>query len=154
MNPWSQMRYVKASPCMPWLSWAKVTAIAISTPQVVSTSSKCSARAARRAFRVREGECTTASCAGSWGEAHEVLGERTLPSSARFATPTKKRAPPVQGLAELVFCGDRRSGRQIPQLVAVLLSKLAQGPIPQLSDALAGDPHHLADFLERPRLAV
>src|SRR5215210_3055413 len=36
----------------------------------------------------------------------------------------------------------------------MLLTQLPKSTIPKLPDALAGDAHHAADLLERPRLAV
>jgi hypothetical protein len=47
------------------------------------------------------------------------------------------------------------SGNQVPQsLSGFALAQAKQSAIPELSDPLAGNPHHAADFLEGSAVAV
>src|SRR5882724_11568178 len=87
------------------------------------------------------------------GGAHYNLGGSAHVVQSQILDTDKKTTPPVQCLAG--SSGARKgSGGEIAELVAVLLAQLAERPVAELADPLAGDSHHPADLLEGTGLPV
>ena len=86
-------------------------------------------------------------------EASSISEEALTASSGRFSTPYKK-VTPLRAVRSGVTVWRPALGGQVAQLIAVLLAKLAEGPIPELTDPLPGDAHHPTNLLQGTGLPV